>query len=491
MPLSRPLGDSELSYFLPSRADGVNDMYLHLGFTAPTSLVNSERVALAWAILRGRHPLLASRVLMQPGKYDDVRFDYTPPPSPQHALKDAQDALRTAHSPKDALIDSYLNGPRTLSNDRVSLLILSSPHYAPLTPPASPLAGPQVAPPHSPPSPDFTPDPEREFDLLICAAHFLGDGMALHAFANDFFSLLAAPAAGSPPDANGKGPGTENENGAPLSDTMLHALLEREWHDRWGDTTQTTPTHTLNADAALILPAPLESRLPPARSTLQRIAFDVEFKCAQDRLIGGHSFARAPHASFRHTIVPTVSFDEDTTRRALRTCKAQGVSISHALFALCNIAWARVKSGREELPMMMYSALNLRPYLAPSPSNPSYWFLAVGYFNVGPRLPPPLVALKPDDTPTLARTPPPSAALLGLSLLGNLDATYKHATYPRVVLHTLTTGSRQRVGAMLLFGYTFRGRLWLSLGYDEAGYEEGEGGGGGGCCRGCGEFLAR
>ena len=30
----------------------------------------------------------------------------------------------------------------------------------------------------------------------------------------------------------------------------------------------------------------------------------------------------------------------------------------------------------------MYSALNLRPYLAPSPSNPSYWFLAIGYFNV-------------------------------------------------------------------------------------------------------------
>lgn len=40
-------------------------------------------------------------------------------------------------------------------------------------------------------------------------------------------------------------------------------------------------------------------------------------------------------------------------------------------------------------------------------------------------------------------------------------------------LHTLTTGSRQRAGAMLVFGYTFAGRLWLSLGYDENGFADG------------------
>ena len=50
---------------------------------------------------------------------------------------------------------------------------------------------------------------------------------------------------------------------------------------------------------------------------------------------------------------------------------------------------------------------------------------------------------------------------------------YKHASFPAVRLHTLTTGSRQRHGAMLLFGYTFVGRLWVSLGYDENGFAEG------------------
>lgn len=53
---------------------------------------------------------------------------------------------------------------------------------------------------------------------------------------------------------------------------------------------------------------------------------------------------------------------------------------------------------------------------------------------------------------------PPCAALVGLSLLGNLDAIYNHAAFPKVEVHTLTTGSRQRAGGILLFGYTFAGK---------------------------------
>lgn len=66
----------------------------------------------------------------------------------------------------------------------------------------------------------------------------------------------------------------------------------------------------------------------------------------------------------------------------------------------------------------------------------------------------------------------PSTALIGLSLLGNLDGVYKHNTFPDCQLHTLTTGSRQRHGGMLLFGYTFAGKLWVSLGYDENGFDK-------------------
>ena len=68
----RRMGDTELSYYLPSRADGVNDMYLHLGFTAPPRLVSDARVRTVWAILRLRHPPLAAHVELH--SYDDVRF---------------------------------------------------------------------------------------------------------------------------------------------------------------------------------------------------------------------------------------------------------------------------------------------------------------------------------------------------------------------------------------------------------------------------------
>jgi hypothetical protein len=52
----------------------------------------------------------------------------------------------------------------------------------------------------------------------------------------------------------------------------------------------------------------------------------------------------------RHTIVPTVPFDPERTKKILKNCKAHGVSISAALFAICNIAWARVSKDKWELP---------------------------------------------------------------------------------------------------------------------------------------------
>ncbi|KAG6910511.1 hypothetical protein DXG01_009930 [Tephrocybe rancida] len=179
------------------------------------------------------------------------------------------------------------------------------------------------------------------------------------------------------------------------------------------------------------------------------------------------------------------------------------------------------------MPSLMYSALNLRPYLlAEKALNDSYWFLAIGYFNV--MLPsflprsgefeatfwhrarlaktqstdavknPMTVSrsremarergrrarawAKEDDdkasgvwkAPPSAPTKkgPPSSALIGLSLLGNLDGIYNHAAFSEIELDTLTTGSRQRAGGMLLFGYTFVGRLWISLGYDENGFDK-------------------
>ncbi|KAG1757180.1 hypothetical protein EDB19DRAFT_1656229 [Suillus lakei] len=482
--VERPLGNTELSYFLPSRASGVNDMYLHLGFVAPEHVVRRARVSMVWAILRIRHPLLASKVVMH--GYDDVRFVFTPPQSPADALVDADRNLEYRTAIKDDLIDSYLNGARTLSNDRLSYLVVSQ---------GTSLPSPPLTPRSTSPF-DERESPSYNHDLMICAAHFLGDGMALHQFANDLFGLL----------------------GGDKTITELETQLKEELSSRWD----------ANSTRIAVLPNALEDNFTVSPSKLRSAAEKVDFQLSQQRLVGGHSFRRQTKKP-RHTIVPTVSYDPERTTRILKKCKSHGVSVSAAIFAACNIAWAKMCSEKQDLSMMMYSALNLRPYFTVKPANDSYWFLAIGYFNVIlPTFIPRSIDLssvfwhrarvakeqstqaaksrmivsrsllmaeergqraqlwaKEDDerergtfvppapvptTDTALRTP--STALIGLSLLGNLDGIYKHGTFSTIKLHTLTTGSRQRSGGMLLFGYTFAGKLWVSLGYDVNGFDK-------------------
>ena len=233
--------------------------------------------------------------------------------------------------------------------------------------------------------------------------------------------------------------------------------------------------------------------------------------------------------SSRNTVVHNDSFDAERTRAILKKCKSHGVSVSSALFAACNLGWAKTSPQSPELPTMMYSALNVRPHLMSEPSpHDSYWFLSIGFFNV---VLPSFFPASDDLAPTFwhrsreakrqstaaMKTPmlvsrcremarersdraqtwarqddgkpaketqntislfgkaserPPSKVLIGLSLLGNLDGVYKHASFPEIQLHTLTTGSRQRSSGMLVFGYTFAGKLWVSLGYDENGFDK-------------------
>jgi len=64
---------------------------------------------------------------------------------------------------------------------------------------------------------------------------------------------------------------------------------------------------------------------------------------------------------------------------------------------------------------------------------------------------------KSPATETKPSVLPPASqrALMGVSMLGNLDGMYKHAAFGDIVLTSLTTGSRQRPGGLLLFAYTF------------------------------------
>ncbi|GAV98829.1 hypothetical protein LENED_000238 [Lentinula edodes] len=315
--IERSLGDTETSYFLPSRESGVNDMYLHLGFSAQPQTIRRDRVANAWAILRLKHPLLACNIEMH--DYDDIKFVLMPYASPESVLHSANENIFYRQGTKEELIDSYLNGPRTLSAQRLSY---------------GPVQSTQV-------------EDWFDYDLLLCTTHFIGDGMALHQCANDFFTLLSSK----------------------RSTEELHDIVKEQWRIRYG-----------SQFSELSLPRSLEERLPQSSGRFQRAVSIVDFDLSQGRLLGGHSFSRRK-GNDRRTVVPTVAFDEDRTRKALKLCKSHNVSISSALFAICNIAWARTRNDNPDLPVMMYSALNLRPFLTPDELNDSYWFIAISYFN--------------------------------------------------------------------------------------------------------------
>ncbi|KAJ7885180.1 hypothetical protein B0H14DRAFT_3739447 [Mycena olivaceomarginata] len=282
------------------------------------------------------------------------------------------------------------------------------------------------------------------------------------------------------------------------------------------DTKQGTQWATNWAD---VLPLNVESRLSTPPSALGKAACKINYLQALSREIGGHSFSRIQRGP-KHTILEEREFSEAQTSAILAKCKTNGVTVNHALIALSNIAWARCTTQTVELPMMLYTAANLRPHLAPQ-SSISNWYLALAYFTISlpaflpvnnagiwhrarlakaqmqhaarsPLLParallsaaararrtppsPSAFVPPPTESPELPTRPATSAALLGISLIGDLDRTYARAAYgPGVHLLSVMTASRLKPGGLLLLGHSFGGRLVLQLCWDRMGFAEGE-----------------
>ncbi|KAG6911271.1 hypothetical protein DXG01_002110 [Tephrocybe rancida] len=466
----RPLGDSEFAFF-PASKDGLGDMFLHLAFRAPQANVRQERVLNAWAVLRNRHPLLACNVTEE--EANAPRFSFLAPAGMEDALNEARDALYFRHDSKEELISGYMNGQRTLSNIHLSYLVISSPNLASLS------------------TKDNEASDECDYDLFMCAPHFTGDGTSLHQCTNDLLALLASSSSDE--------------------DLLASIDLAQSWIDR--------------------LPPAFETRCAVPRGQFPKGVSKVNFLMAREKEIGGHRFVRQQRAPQKTIFVERV-FDENQTKTILKRCKANGVTINHAIEAVCGAAWAKVVNASNEHskdvfknPVMIYTAINLRSHLLPSPiPDPTYWFLALTYFTLvlpsflpssqsafwlraksakaqthktvhSPLLvhralemaserasrarnaPQPVVDIPKllDNVPgNLLPGPAPSAALLGLSLIGNLDATYIRSSYPQFVLKDVTTASRQKAGGILLLVHTFGGRLWLQMFYDKEGFGDGE-----------------
>ena len=92
--------------------------------------------------------------------------------------------------------------------------------------------------------------------------HFIGDGMALHMFANHFLQLLA---------------GNDATSTTPCTDEELLTLLSEEWETRWG--------HSAKSASTFALPYALEDGLPTPPTRLRRTLARVDFLRDQQRCI--------------------------------------------------------------------------------------------------------------------------------------------------------------------------------------------------------------
>ncbi|KAJ7071351.1 hypothetical protein C8F01DRAFT_1077490 [Mycena amicta] len=445
----RPLGDSEYSLFSASHS-GVGDIqrFLSLSLRAPKECFSEERVQIAWSLIRRKNPLLMSRVLIVD---DEPRFSFAPW---KDFLRDAAAALKFTHESQEGksdaeLISAYMDGPRALSDDLLSSLTISE-------------------------------SPAGSFQIFMCAPHFCGDGTSLHVSTHELIRLV--------------------------SSDKTNEQLEKELHE---------PVNWIE-----VLPVSVEARVVIPSSRLGRAACKVNYLQALNKEIGGHTLPRIQRAVTR-TGFNECEFSEDKTANILAKCKANGVTVNHALTALCTVAWARCTSQSVELPMMLYTAANLRAHLIPHHPSSSHTFLALAYFTISlPSFAPsgtagiwhrarqaktqmqnavrsPLLPVRavlsaasrarrahpstfvPPASPlpalALPGRPEHSAALMGISLIGDLDRTYLRQEYgPDVHLLSVGTASRLKPGGFLLLGHSFGKKLVLQLCWDTMGFAEGE-----------------
>ena len=84
-----------------------------------------------------------------------------------------------------------------------------------------------------------------------------------------------------------------------------------------------------------------------------------------------------------------------------------------------------------------------------------------------------ILSAKKDTSCYVDREPPkPSIPLLGLSQVNNVDRLYTDDLYPSIDLVSIAAGTRKAKGGILVFLRTFKGRLYLSLGWDMNGFKE-------------------
>ncbi|CAK5276668.1 unnamed protein product [Mycena citricolor] len=234
------------------------------------------------------------------------------------------------------------------------------------------------------------------------------------------------------------------------TDAELESLLRREWIDRWG---HVAPKEAIMPSTETLLSVSKASRL-------RRHALRVDHDNVQRRYVGGHVFPRAPQAKTppkpaqrTQTRQLQAKFSREQTIAIRAACKAHGVSIGNAFFALCNIAWLRLMAAHpeyrqcapKELPMLLYSVVNLEHILPPCRAlatsemraeRAKGWARFDDAIAQGSKAPPPASPATGAGAPSLA--------LMGLSQQGSVDALFRTERYPAIELLDLMANLLKR-----------------------------------------------
>ena len=129
-------------------------------------------------------------------------YRYEPSSSPEAALLDARHYFEFVHDKTgEELAEAYLNGPRTLSDSRLSYLFVSGPSLS---------SQPNL-------NAETTPGCRVMWELIICFTHNINGGTAAHYCTNELLSLIGGPSPGAHPC---------------ISYDELSQVLEQEWECR-------------------------------------------------------------------------------------------------------------------------------------------------------------------------------------------------------------------------------------------------------------------
>src|SRR5258708_34741040 len=209
--------------------------------------------------------LLASKV--QPFAYPSDRYE--PPSSPEAAILDAGPHFEFVHHKTgQELSEAYLNGPRTLSDNRLCYLIVSVPSSSPPNP-----------------NPERASASRVTYEMIVCFAHTINDGTAGHYFMNELLALLGGPSTGSHPV---------------ISSDELSQVLEEEWESRWG-----LKGAKYSPEGFMPIPRPAEERMPVPEGRLRAAVETVAFQNSQRKDIVRFSLDFHPiHSSDSFSCLP-------------------------------------------------------------------------------------------------------------------------------------------------------------------------------------------